>query len=248
MEIKMKKLFLIFILLLFIATPAFSEDIVNENSDDTTEEFGMIYEPENVEEENIEETSAEDVFLNSSPTEQLNIKKSKKFGTKKYDLSTKEDKNITPQNVYMFQNFDQYSSKSSSYTKQKQHGNFILGTKYDSTYSPDSTSQTNTLFSKYQKNKFSFNTSYKSNSLAPLDQRGKGTLSFSPEYKLNNKISVQNIYSTSFLDKNKKSEIMFSLKPFKDDRMDFNIGASQIYSETSAPTRSQLNFSTKFRF
>ena len=38
MEIKMKKLFLIFILLLFIATPAFSEDIVNENSDDTTEE------------------------------------------------------------------------------------------------------------------------------------------------------------------------------------------------------------------
>ena len=223
----MKKLFLIFILLLFIATPAFSEDIVNENSDDTTEEFGMIYEPENAEEENIEETSAEDVFLN---------------------LSTKEDKNITPQNVYMFQNFDQYSSKSSSYTKQKQHGNFTLGTKYDSTYSPDSTSQTNTLFSKYQKNKFSFNTSYKSNSLAPLDQRGKGTLSFSPEYKLNNKISVQNIYSTSFLDKNKKSEIMFSLKPFKDDRMDFNIGASQIYSETSAPTRSQLNFSTKFRF
>lgn len=75
----MKKLFLIFILLLSIATPAFSEDIVNENSDDTTEEFGMIYEPENVEEENIEETSAEDVFLNSSPTEQLNIKKSKKI-------------------------------------------------------------------------------------------------------------------------------------------------------------------------
>ena len=97
----MKKLFLIFILLLSIATPVFSEDIVNENSDDTTEEFGMIYEPENVEEENIEETSAEDVFLNSSPTEQLNIKKSKKFGTKKYDLSTKEDKNITPSMAFL---------------------------------------------------------------------------------------------------------------------------------------------------
>ena len=35
----MKKLFLIFILLLSIATPVFSEDIVNENSDYTTEEF-----------------------------------------------------------------------------------------------------------------------------------------------------------------------------------------------------------------
>ena len=84
--------------------------------------------------------------------------------------------------------------------------------------------------------------------MQPLNQQGKGTFSFSPEYKINSHISLQSIYSTSFLDKNKKNEVVFSLKPFKDDRMNFDIGASQIYSENTAPTRSQLNFSTKFKF
>lgn len=227
--------------------PVIAEEVQQAETEDTPEEFGMIYEPENSSEE-VNEKSADDVYLNVSKQEQISIKKAKKFGNKKYDLTTKQNKNISPQNAYQYENYNPYASKSSSFTNQKQYGNFTLGTKYDGTYAPESMTQTSTLFSKYQKEKFSFNTSYKSNSLAPIDQRGKGTLSFSPEYKLNNRVSIQNIYSTSFLDKNKKSELVFSLKPFKDDRMDLNIGASQIYSETSAPTRSQLNFSTKFRF
>ena len=227
--------------------PVIAEEVQQAETEDTPEEFGMIYEPENSSEE-VNEKSADDVYLNVSKQESISIKKAKKFGNKKYDLTTKQDKNISPQNAYQYENYNPYASKSSSFTNQKQYGNFTLGTKYDGTYAPESMTQTSTLFSKYQKEKFSFNTSYKSNSLAPIDQRGKGTLSFSPEYKLNNRVSIQNIYSTSFLDKNKKSELVFSLKPFKDDRMDLNIGASQIYSETSAPTRSQLNFSTKFRF
>ena len=243
----MKKLLTTMFLISFLILPVWAQEEEAENSDNTTEEFGMIYEPETTEVQG-EEVSADNIYLNVSDPQKTNTKKSKIFGNKKYDLNTKEDKNISPQNAYMYENFNPYASKSSSFTSQKQHGNFTLGTKYDGTYSPESMTQTSTLFSKYQKEKFSFNTSYKSNSLAPLDQRGKGTLSFSPEYKLNNRVSVQNIYSTSFLDKNKKSEIMFSLKPFKDDRMDLNIGASQIYSETTAPTRSQLNFSTKFKF
>ena len=204
-----------------------------------------VYEPEEeTEDENVGEN---DVVLNVTPKTKP-VKKSKKLSEKKLDLDTKTDDRISPENLYKYENFNPYESKSTSYTNQKQHGNFTLGTKYDSTIAPENLTQTSTLFTKYQKNKFSFNTSYKSNSFASLDQRGKGTLSFSPEYKLNSRVSVQNIYSTSFLDKNKKSELDFSLKPFKDDRMDFNIGASQIYSETSTPTRSQLNFSTKFRF
>ena len=241
------KRFLTIIFLIYVLTlPSYSEEQQIGNVDNTEEEFGMIYEPENTAEE--VEKSSSDVYLNFSEQKQISTKKSKVFGNKKFDLTTKEDKNISPQNAYMYENNNPYASKSSSFTNQKQHGNFTLGTKYDGTYSPESMTQTSTLFSKYQKEKFSFNTSYKSNSLAPLDQRGKGTLSFSPEYKLNNRVSVQNIYSTSFLDKNKKNEIMFSLRPFKDDRMNLNVGASQIYSETSAPTRSQLNFSTKFKF
>ena len=243
----MKKIVLIMFLISLLAMPVIAEEVQQAETEDTPEEFGMIYEPENSSEE-VNEKSADDVYLNVSKQEPISIKKAKKFGNKKYDLTTKQDKNISPQNAYQYENYNPYASKSSSFTNQKQYGNFTLGTKYDGTYTPESMTQTSTLFSKYQKEKFSLNTSYKSNSLAPIDQRGKGTLSFSPEYKLNNRVSIQNIYSTSFLDKNKKSELVFSLKPFKDDRMDLNIGASQIYSETSAPTRSQLNFSTKFRF
>lgn len=244
----MKKILLTILFFNLIFLPAFAEEISTTEESENPELEKMldyVYEPEEeTEDENVGEN---DVVLNVTPKTKP-VKKSKKLSEKKLDLDTKTDDRISPENLYKYENFNPYESKSTSYTNQKQHGNFTLGTKYDSTIAPENLTQTSTLFTKYQKNKFSFNTSYKSNSFASLDQRGKGTLSFSPEYKLNSRVSVQNIYSTSFLDKNKKSELVFSLKPFKDDRMDFNIGASQIYSETSTPTRSQLNFSTKFRF
>ena len=244
----MKKILLTILFFNLIFLPAFAEEISTTEESENPELGKMldyVYEPEEeTEDENVGEN---DVVLNVTPKTKP-VKKSKKLSEKKLDLDTKTDDRISPENLYKYENFNPYESKSTSYTNQKQHGNFTLGTKYDSTIAPENLTQTSTLFTKYQKNKFSFNTSYKSNSFASLDQRGKGTLSFSPEYKLNSRVSVQNIYSTSFLDKNKKSELVFSLKPFKDDRMDFNIGASQIYSETSTPPRSQLNFSTKFRF
>ena len=62
--------------------------------------------------------------------------------------ATNEDKTISPQNAYMYENFNPYASKSSSFTNQKQYGNFTLGTKYDGKYSPESMTQTSTLFSK----------------------------------------------------------------------------------------------------
>ena len=244
----MKKILLTILFFNLIFLPAFAEEISTTEESENPELEKMldyVYEPEEeTEDENVGEN---DVVLNVTPKTKP-VKKSKKLSEKKLDLDSKTDDRISPENLYKYENFNPYESKSTSYTNQKQHGNFTLGTKYDSTIAPENLTQTSILFTKYQKNKFSFNTSYKSNSFASLDQRGKGTLSFSPEYKLNSRVSVQNIYSTSFLDKNKKSELVFSLKPFKDDRMDFNIGASQIYSETSTPTRSQLNFSTKFRF
>ena len=223
----MKKILLTILFFNLIFLPTFAEEVSTTERAENPELEQMldyVYEPEeDIYDENVGEN---DVILNVTPKTKP-VKKSKNLSEKKLDVTTKSDDRLSPENIYKYDNFNPYESKSTSFTNQKQHGNFTIGTKYDSKIAP---------------------TSYKSNSFASLDQRGKGTLSFSPEYKLNNRVSVQNIYSTSFLDKNKKSEFVFSLKPFKDDRMDFNIGASQIYSETSTPTRSQLNFSTKFRF
>lgn len=188
------------------------------------------------------------IFLKDNQTFSINTKREDTKKLNNIDLQQKKDFRISPQNVYQYADKNPYSTKSTSFTKEKKHGNFTLGTKYDSSFAPDTYSQTNTLFTKYQKNKFSLNTSYSNNALTSFAQQSKGTLAFSPEYKLNNHISLQSVYSTNFLDKNRKNEFIFSLKPFKDDRMNFNLGASQIYSENSAPTRSQLNFSTKFKF
>ncbi len=79
-------------------------------------------------------------------------------------------------------------------------------------------------------------------------QEGHGTMSFSPEYRLNNHVSAQSISSSSFLEKNKKSEFIFSIKPLNNDRVNLNVGACQVmYSESVRPPHSQVNFSTKFK-
>ncbi len=158
------------------------------------------------------------------------------------------DKQITPQNIYSKMNSNPYASHSTSFTHEKTFGNFTLGTKSDNSFSPDTYTHSSTFFTKYRKNKFSFDTSYKNQGFASLNKPINGVFSFTPEYKLNNHITLQNVYSTSFLDKNKKNELIFSIKPFKDDRMNFDIGAGQIYSDNTSPIRSQLNFSTKFKF
>lgn len=223
----MKKLFYILICIILTTTPIFAN---NEEAEDNA------------------------VYLNlSNPKDELNlnISKPQKFNTEKIDLkkSQKHNYNVTSQSLYENSIRDPYKKQTASYTHEKKYGNFSFGTKYDSTFNPDNYSQTSTMFTKYSKNKFSVSTAYKNNSFASWSDRGKGTFSFSPEYKLNSHVTLQNIYSTNFLDKNRKNELLFSINPFKDDRMNFDVGAGQIYSETdSAPVRSQLKFSTKFRF
>ena len=152
---------------------------------------------------------------------------------------------LPQQKIY---NDDLYSSKSASFLKEKQMGNFSIGTKTDSVFSPDKYTQTNTYYTKYQKNRFALSTSYKNNALTSFESQRNGTFMFSPEYKLNNKVTLQSIYSTSFIDRSRKNELLFNIHPFQDDRMNFNVGASQIYSTSVAPARSQVNFSTKFNF
>ncbi len=219
---EMKKLFLfLFVLISFFCNTAIADE--NDIDDDT-------------------------IYLKDDQTFSINTKRKDTTKLNNIDLQQKKDFRISPQNVYQYTDQNPYSTKSTSFTKEKKHGNFTLGTKYNSSFAPNTYSQTNTLFTKYQKNKFSFNTSYSNNALTSFAQQSKGTFAFSPEYKLNNHVSLQSVYSANFLDKNRKNEFIFSLKPFKDDRMNFDLGASQIYSENSAPTRSQLNFSTKFNF
>ena len=155
---------------------------------------------------------------------------------------------IGAQNIHDYINKNPYDPHAVSFEKEKNAGDFSYGLKYDASVKPDDYKQSETIFFRYQKNKLSVDTSFNNENFASWQQRGQGTLAFSPEYKLNDHLSIQNIYSTNFLEKNKKSEFVFSIKPFNDDRVNFNVGASHVmFSESVKPPHSQLNFSTRFK-
>ena len=61
-------------------------------------------------------------------------------------------------------------------------------------------------------------------------------------------MSVKNVYSDNTTTKQTSNEVVLSVKPFKDDRMDVDLGAGQTFSQDNQPAKSQLNLSTKFRF
>lgn len=203
-----------------------------------------------IDEENDIYNNPDAVLLDSRNSKsKLNIKKRQRITNDSFSVeNTENNLNISPQNFHIYQNQDIYSKKTTSYSNEKQYKNLTFGAKYDNSFTPDTFDQSRTLFTKYQKNKLSLNTSYKNSALTSFGQQFRGIFSFSPEYKINDKLSFQGIYSRNISDRSNKNEIIFTLKPFKDDRMDFNVGAGQIYYEDATPARSQFNFSTKFKF
>ncbi len=249
----MKKIILIILILL---TPLFSIaqetslEIENENNNTKAAEEIEEY-TEEIDEENDIYDNPDAVLLDFKNTNsnKLNIKNQQK-GIKNKTLKINRDKDISlpRQNIYHYQNNDIYSKKTTSYGKEKNFKNMTFGAKYDNSFTPDTFDQSRTLFSKYKINRLTLNTSYKNSELTSFGQQFKGIFSFSPEYKINDKMSFQSVYSRNISDRSNKNEVIFTLKPFKDDRMDFNLGAGQIYYEDATPTRSQFNFSTKFKF
>ena len=75
-----------------------------------------------------------------------------------------------------------------------------------------------------------------------------GSVSFAPEFSINQHLSLKNVITNNMTDRLRKNEIVVSLKPFKDGRMNLDLGAGQTYSYQNEPTKSQLNFSTNFKF
>ena len=249
--------------LLFL--PVLAEEITTPDSDD----FQVVEQPtsENPEENNNEDENNEDIdyddFLNYEEPEEDNkdeitldapsnskndSQKKTKVKTAKIQVNKTKDDTDFSQILNSYDNPNIYDKKSASFSKEKTIGNFSFGSSYDSSITPNNLNQTRTLFTKYQKDKVSLKTSYQNNTFSSFGQQFNGTFSLSPEYKLNNHISLQSVYSRNILDKSNKNELVFSLKPFNDDRMNLNVGASQINYDNGAPTRSQLNFSTKINF
>lgn len=212
------------------------DEFDSDDEDDNTDYSDFLY-----------DDSEDAIYLDD--TKNSTQKPTTKKKDKIKDLSIDSNSKTTSDNRnYLFDNTNLYNTKTTSFGTEKTKGNFSFGSTYDNSINPNQLTQTRTLFTKYQKDNFSIKSSYKNNTLGGFDQQFKGSFSFTPEYKINNHLSVQNVYTVNVMDKSSKNEVVFSLKPFNDDRMNLNVGASQINYQDATPSRSQLNFSTQIKF
>lgn len=233
-----------------VPMPEENDSIVSDD-DDVVDELGSDEENDDTDYSDFLYEDSEDdsnaIYLDDTKntSQKPTIKKKDKIK----DLSIDSNSKTTFGNRnYLFDNLNLYNTKTTSFGTEKTKGNFSFGSTYDNSITPNQLTQTRTLFTKYQKDNFSIKSSYKNNTLGGFDQQFKGSFSFSPEYKINNHLSVQNVYTVNVMDKSSKNEVVFSLKPFNDDRMNLNVGASQINYQDTTPSRSQLNFSTQIKF
>ena len=195
--------------------------------------------------------AAEEVYLDVS------IPEVHKFNTgilqyenKKIDVEEDEDY-LKPSIQNMKKMFDEdfYKSKTVSTTKEKEFGKTTVGAKYDTTLNTNSVNQSRTLFAKRKlTEKMSLDSSYKSSSAGGLSAQIKGTVSVAPEYQFTKKASLRNEYSKNLGDKSNKAELQLKYRPFKDDRMDLNVGAGQRMYDNGQQSSSQINFGTNIRF
>lgn len=233
-----------------VPMPEENDSIVSDD-DDVVDELGSDDENDDTDYSDFLYDDSEDdsnaIYLDDTKntSQKPTIKKIDKIK----DLSIDSNSKTTSGNRnYLFDNLNLYNTKTTSFGTEKTKGNFSFGSTYDNSITPNQLTQTRTLFTKYQKDNFSIKSSYKNNTLGGFDQQFKGSFSFSPEYKINNHLSVQNVYTVNVMDKSSKNEVVFSLKPFNDDRINLNVGASQINYQDTTPSRSQLNFSTQIKF
>lgn len=188
------------------------------------------------------------VILNIKPEDKLDTITDKKHLPDEMNVNS-ENTSLNSNKDYSRYNPDSaYSKKTTSYQKEKNFNKVDVGAKYDTTFTPENASQTETIYTKYHVNdKMSVGTSYKNSSQTPNQVRG--TVAVTPEYRLNQHFAVQSSFSENFSNRSTKEGVSLELNPLKDkDRMEFDVGAAQVQYDNGSPTSSQINFGTSFRF
>lgn len=146
---------------------------------------------------------------------------------------------------------DEYLISPNSINASSKVGNFTIGAQYNNEVDNIAMLEKETgLFTKYERNRFAL-TSSVTKSLNTTYAQDYNTISIVPELKINNYMSLKNVISADITRNKKSSKLVFSINPFgkKDtDRMHFELGAKQTYSEDTQTTSSQFSFSTQLKF
>lgn len=127
------------------------------------------------------------------------------------------------------------------------YGDFSFGTAYNESIDTSDLGFTTSFFTKYEKKYFSLSSSYDKNSGVSYSTV-VDKFSFAPEFKLNDHISIKDVLTSDITRNRKENSLILSIKPTKTDRVRFEFGAGQTYDENRAVIKSQLKFSTQFKW
>ena len=159
------------------------------------------------------------------------------------------NKNSTNKTINRFTN-SEYQIAPNSVRTSETRGDFTFGALYGNEVDNIAMLESETgLFTKYEKSRFALSTTYKKNLNTTYNQF-YDTISLTPEFKLNNYMSIKNEYKADITRNRKSGALIFSFNPFgkKDtDRLRFELGAKQtVYSDNTTP-KTEFSFSTKLK-
>lgn len=72
-------------------------------------------------------------------------------------------------------------------------------------------------------------------------------VSLTPELNPNKTVTDRKVYTESITGEARKVDSVYSIKPFKNDRVDLDVGSAEAFSKDNEPAKSQINIGTKIR-
>ena len=127
------------------------------------------------------------------------------------------------------------------------HKGFSLGTSYNESIDTSDLGFTTSLYSKYENKYFALKTSYDKNAGVSYSNI-VDKFSFAPELKLNRYVSIKDVITSDITRNRKKNEVILSIKPTADDRVRFEFGAGQTFDSNNELMRTQVKFSTQYKW
>lgn len=128
-------------------------------------------------------------------------------------------------------------------------GDLLFGTSIDEEVDYSQLEHTATFFTKYKKDRFAITSAYE-RTIGSTYNNYIDNIYIAPEIKINKILSVKNILSDNRTYNRKKAELVLSINPLantKDNRLNFEIGASRTFYEQNHFIRDRIRFSTKFK-
>ena len=180
----------------------------------------------------------------------LNISVPQKFETT--NLSERDKRNLPTttfaSNVFARSTNDiQYNIAPFDSNTEINHGPFSVGTSYNESIDTSDLGFTTSFYTKYENKYFALKSSYDKNAgVSYSDIIDK--FSIAPELKLNRYVSIKDVVTSDITRNRKKNEVILSIKPSNDDRVRFEFGAGHTYDSNNELLRTQIKFSTQYKW